>query len=436
MIATGILIGILATAAALFALGGLVPMAPLIGAGAMIAMLLAAIVDARISSARDRIEIAREVPEILSLGAPNRAQITVTNRTPRTMTVAVRDDPPPGFETTRRTFMLRLQPFEQRRVSYLTTPTTRGDHEFGQLHVRCLSRLRLAWWQCDVPATETVRVYPDLAQIREFDALARRGRLDDIGVRAAPMRGEGTEFESLREYVPDDSFRSIDWKATARRGAPITRQYRVERHQRVLVALDAGRMMAPRCGQMTRLDWSVNAALMLAHVAGRMGDLVGLLVFSDRIGSFVAPTHGAAQTERLLQELYAVRAEPVEPDFGAAVTFLRHRARKRAMICLFTDLVDPDVSSEALSYISSLRPQHLPMVATIPDEETARMAAARPDDVTGAYEKALAARALGERELALGRLRAQGVAVVDAAPDDLAAAVVNRYLSVKRMGML
>jgi len=436
VIPSALLIGLLLAATPLFALGAYEPMLPLAGLGVMLGLLLAASLDARLSRARDALEVSRELPSALSLGVPNTVTVAVRNRSGRALRLLVKDDPPPEFDTPERLRALRLDPWQLERVTYRTTPTRRGDYRFGGLHVRGLSRLRLAWWQRDLPADEEVRVYPNLQQLAEFDALARRGRLEELGLRAARARGEGTEFESLREYVPDDSFRDIDWKATARRGAPITRQFQAERNQTLVIMIDSGRMMAAHSGGMARVDHAVNAALMLAHVAGRMGDTVGLLVFSDRVKSFVAPAHGAAQTERMLEELYALRAELVEPDFRAAITFLRARARKRAMVCAFTDLVDPDISREALSYLASLRPQHLPVVATISDDQVEALADADPARPIEAYAKALAARTLAERELALARLRSRGVLVCDARAGELSAAVVGRYLAIKRRGVL
>ncbi len=436
MIPSRLLIGLLLAAVPLFALGGVLPMLPAVGLGVMLALLALAVADMRRSRARDEVEVTRQAPDVLSLGVPNRVELTLHNRSGRRLRLRVKDDPPGEFDTPERMRAVTLDPWERRTVSYLTTPRRRGDYAFGALHLRGLSRLRLAWWERTVPAEETVRVYPNLQQVREFDALARRGRLEDLGLRAIRSRGEGTEFESLREYLPDDSFRSIDWKATARRGAPITRQYQAERNQALLLMIEAGRMMSAPANDMTRVDYAVNAALMLAHVAERMGDTVGLLTFSDRVKSFVAPGRGGMQTERILEELYALEAELVEPDYAGAVSFLRSRARKRALICAFTDLVDADVSAAALSYLASLRPQHLPMVATIHDAETMALAATEPSTPGEAYEKAVAQRATGERALALARLQSRGVLVVDAAPEALAISVVNRYLTVKRRGLL
>ncbi len=437
MIPSTLLIVLLLATVPLFALGGLEPMLSAAALGLMVGLLVAAWVDVRRSRRRAAaLEVTRDLPPALSLGAPNRVGIVLHNRSDRWLRLIVKDDPPAGFATPERARRLTLAPWAHTRISYPTTPLRRGDHRFGDLHVRGLSRLRLGWWQRDLPAEQVVRVYPNLQQLSEYDALARRGRPAEMGLRVVRARGEGTEFESLREYVPDDSFRAIDWKATARHGMPITRQFQVERNQTLIVMIDAGRMMGAPVGELTRVDYAVNAALMLAHVAGRMGDTVGLLVFADRVRSFVMPAHGAARSERLLEELYAVQAELVEPDFRAAVSFLRAHARKRALICAFTDLVDTDISARAIAYLSSLRPQHLPLVVTIADEELEAMAAAAPERPLEAYEKAIASRTLEERSAALAHLRARGVLVCDAHPDDLTAAVVSSYLAIKRRGLL
>ena len=443
MIPTGLLIGILLAATPLLALGALDARFPLLAVGIMAAALLAAAADNLLSRRATLLQAERDTPEVLSLGAPNRIVITVRSRCNHPLILIVKDDPPPEFTTPRRWKRLRLPPHWSQRLSYRTTPYRRGDFRFGDLHVRVLSRLRLSWWQRTIPAAENVRVYPNLQDVRRWEALARRGRLEDLGIRAR-TRGEGTDFESLREYVPDDSFRNIDWKATAKRGKPITRQFQVERNQNLLILIDSGRMMAAPCGAptsasaggLTRLDLSVNAALMLAHVAATLGDSVGMLTFADSIKSFLPPGRGREQTRRLLEELYALQPEMVEPDYRTATTYLRSRSRKRALVVAFTDLVDVEVSGQVLAYLAALAPQHLPMVVTVRDQELETLASQSPEEEMDVYEKAIASRALAERELALARLRRRGAHVCDAQPDDLVAAVVNHYLFIKRRGLL
>jgi len=439
LIPTGPLIGILLVATPLLGLGAVDARAPLLGVGIMLGALLVALADNLISRRTTPLELQRRAPEVLSLGAANRIEVRVRNRCPRAVILLVRDDPPPEFITPDRGGRLRLAAHQERRVAYPTTPHQRGDFRFGDLHLRALSRLRLSWWQRRVPAAETIRVYPNLQDVSRWEALARRGRLQDLGVRSR-LRGEGTEFESLREYVPDDCFRHVDWKATAKRGQPITRQFQTERNQILLIMLDCGRMMAAPPGEdraaLTRLDLSVNAALMLAHVAATLGDWVGMLTFADRIKRFVPPGRGRDQTRRLLEELYSLQAEMVEPDYRAATTYLRSRSRKRALVAAFTDLVDAEVSGQVLAYLAALAPHHLPMVVTIRDESLEALAAQEPSAPLDVYEKAIAVRALADRALALAKLRQRGAYICDARPEDLTAVAINQYLIIKRRGVL
>ena len=436
MVPTGLLIGILIAATPLFAFGIYDLSFAQLGLGVMAVALVVAFLDNLAASRLCNVEISRELPQVLSLGAENTIKIAVRNPTRRTLRLLVKDDPPPEFITPTRRWSLLLGPYEVGEIRYRTTPVRRGDAEFGDLHLRVLSRLRLSWRQRTIKAGESAKVYPNLLEVYKYQALARRGRLEDMGLRAVRMRGEGTEFESLREYLPDDSFRHIDWKATAKRGKPITRQFQTERSQTLMILVDSGRMMSAHCGNLTRLDLSVNAALMLAHVAATSGDSVGLLTFAEQVKTFVPPRKGPEQTRALVEELYNIQADLVEPDYRGAFGYLRNRARKRALVAVFTDLVDAQVSGQLLAYVGALAPHHLPLVVTIRDEQMAAISRQIPSDGVGAYEKALAARMLQERALALARLRQRGALVCDAPPDDIVAMTVNHYLAIKRQGLL
>ncbi len=436
MVPAGLLIGILIAATPLFALGVYDLSFAQMGVGVMVVTLVVALLDNLAAIRLCDVEISRELPQVLSLGAENTVRITVRNPTGRTLHLLVKDDPPSEFITPTRRWSLLLRPYEVGEIRYRTTPVRRGDAEFGDLHLRVLSRLRLSWRQRTISAAERAKVYPNLLEVYRYQALARRGRLEDMGLRAVRMRGEGMEFESLREYLPDDSFRRIDWKATAKRGKPITRQFQTERSQTLMILVDSGRMMSAHCGDLTRLDLSVNAALMLAHVAATSGDAVGLLTFADRVKTFVPPRKGPEQTRALVEELYNIRADLVEPDYRGVFGYLRNRARKRALVAVFTDLVDAEVSGQLLAYLGALAPHHLPLVVTIRDEQTDAISRQMPVNVVGAYEKALAARMLQERALLLARLRQRGALVCDAPPDDIVAMTVNHYLAIKRQGLL
>jgi uncharacterized protein (DUF58 family) len=261
--------------------------------------------------------------------------------------------------------------------------------------------------------------------------LARRGRLQEAGLRASRRFGTGTEFESLREYQPDDDYRRINWKATARRGRPMTAEFETERSQNVLALLDAGRLMATEVGGLTKLDHALNTSLLLAYVAALRGDRVGLLAFGDRVLTYLPPRRGRHAFLAMLATLYNLAAEPVEPDFDRAFEFLAARQMRRSLLVLFTDLTDRDVSSALVQHLARLARQHLAVCVTLGDPAVLTAASATPSTTAAVYERVVAARLLEERAEVLSALRQRGAITLDVPADRLTVAVVNKYLELK-----
>lgn len=383
-----------------------------------------------------RLTVSRQVEDRLSLAQANPVRLEVANRCRLPLSLVVKDDAPWEFQASRREIPLRLAPFERVQVTYTLTPPRRGDFDFADLHVRGLSLLRLSQWQRHFPAARQVKVYPDLLGLERYVTLARAHRLEQAGFRPLRYLGEGAEFDFLREYSPDDDFRKIDWKATARHGRPVTRQYDLERSQTLMLAIDAGRMMCAEIGSISKLDYAINAALMLAYVAVEADDAVGLTVFADELETFVPPGKGLRQVGLLAEQLYAVQAVLREPDYGAAFALLGRRTQRRALVVTFTDLVDREASAHLLVNVLALSPRHLPLVVTLRDPRLDTLARARPAAAQEAYQRAVATDLLAQRRLALASLRAGGALVLDAAPADLTVATVNRYLEVKQRALL
>jgi uncharacterized protein (DUF58 family) len=188
-----------------------------------------------------------------------------------------------------------------------------------------------------------------------------------LGVRKTRLYGRGTEFERLREYTPDDEFRQISWKATARRARPIAVEYQTERSQTVITLLDAGRLMRAPIGPLAKLDYAINTTLLMGYVAGLQGDYVGNLAFADDILSYLPPRTGRAQFHRLLETLYNVQSQPTVPDYHRAIAYLKAKRPKRALVVLFTDLAAGSNLEELIAAIASLQPRHLPMIVTMND---------------------------------------------------------------------
>jgi uncharacterized protein (DUF58 family) len=283
---------------------------------------------------------------------------------------------------------------------------------------------------------QPIRILPDLSALENTDDLAVRARSIEVGLRRLRRRGAGTEFESLRDYSSGDAFRDIDWKATARRGHVMVAQYEVERSQQVIVAIDAGRLMAARLGDRRKLDYAVSAALGIAGLARRAADRVGVHAFAATTLATVRPAAGAAAAAAIVEALADVEPQPDESDYDRAALELQRTYRKRSLIVVFTDLFDPVASGSVLAALGLLLRRHLVLVALMNDAALADALAAEPRDVTSAYRAALATSLTAERERAVAGLRARGMLVVDVPARELRIATLDAYLDVKTRGLL
>ncbi len=398
--------------------------------------ILLIIIDGRLAEPVQRIEIWREHQQKLNLGIENRIAIRLRNNGRRAIIFSLRDEPPDAFTVSQRVFEGACAPRQEWTGQYTVTPLNRGMYRFGSFTLRWQGPLGLLIRQQRVPAEAEVRVYPNLLDVQRYDLLLRRNRLQEMGLRHSRQRGEGTEYERLREYQPDDDFRRIDWKATARRNRPITTEYETERSQNVFLAIDTGRMMQSPVERISKLDYVINASLLLTYVATGKGDKVGLMTFADQIGAFLSPGQGKGQFYKALEVLYAVRPEPVEPDYQYALNYMALKQRRRSLIVLFTDISSGAGMESLATHAAILRRSNLLLIVTISDPDVVEAARLRPNNSLTAYQRAAAGQVLEERRLTLDRLRQQGVLVLDAPANKLSTEVINRYLELKAQTLL
>lgn len=405
-------------------------------AGLYILLVLALFyVDWRLAGSPQRFGLSRRHDMKLSLGANNPVAVSLYNPGPRPVSVWVRDEPPDAFTIDTRVLSGEVPPQQVWLQTYHLRPLRRGDYRFGDLNLRWLAPLGLLVRQARIPAAGPVKVYPNLLDIRRYDLLLKHNRLQEMGLRHTRMWGEGADFERLREYLPDDDFRRIDWKATARRNSPITVEYQTERSQAVFAVVDTGRMMQSPVAQIAKLDYVVNAVLLLAYVATGKGDKVGLMTFADRVTTYLSPKQGRGQFNRMLELLYAVEAQPVEPDY-AALSYLALKQRKRSLVVIFTDLSGEIGVSALLTQVGVLAKHSLPVVVTISDPDVIAAARQTPADSLSAYQRAAAGQVLDERQLTLGSLNRQGILTLDVPANQLSTSVINRYLELKGKQLL
>jgi uncharacterized protein (DUF58 family) len=389
----------------------------------------------------------------LSLGAWNLVQIELVNQTARRQRVLLRDLAPLSFalDLPASVFNRNLPARARETLSYHVRPPRRGDAAFGDLYLRIEGPLGLVRRSFKQAGTaQPVRVYPNLRELRRYDLLVRRGLEAQPAGRPVRVAGASTEFERVREYLPDDEFRHINWKATARRGQPMVNQFEAERSQNLVVMLDAGRAMAaladaPRLSDgdeeeddrglsLTKFDHALNAALLLAHVASQRGDRVALLAYVDDVRAFVPPQRGRRALLATVGALYNLRAEPIEPDHGRAFDFLAQRNLRRSLVILFTDLADRESSASLAAHVLRVARQHLVVCVTLGDPNVRRPAQRRPQDGASLYEKMVAQQLLDERAAVLARLAAHGVLTIDTDADRLNPKLIGTYLELKQRG--
>jgi uncharacterized protein (DUF58 family) len=421
-------------AAVFFLLSPLVPPLYFVGVLLDCGILAACLVDVGLLRQAKRLHAERACDPTLSLAAHNPVTLRAVNRATFPIRFHLKDTPPPGFPADRRLFTAMLRPGEVWSATYHVTPPERGDFAFGTLYLRCRTPLGLLIRSVTIPASAAVKVYPNVSQIREYELLARQDRASQMGLRHTKRVGVGLEFERLREYRPDDEPRRVDWKATARRGLLMTREFEIERSQNVMLILDLGRTMASRLEALTKVDLAVNACVLIAYVAALADDRVGLYTFAAEPGPLLPPARGKGQVLRLLEALYRVRGGTEEANYRTAFASLSGQLRKRALVIVFTDLIDPDSSRRLIETVPMLASKHLVVCVAFGDHELTALIGSKPAMSDDVYRQAVAISMLEDRRLAIAELSRRGVLVVDASPSDLAVAVVNKYLELKRAG--
>ena len=427
---------ILLLAAPIIALGVLLRGFEWIGWIYAVVIVIFFFVDWRMAGSVDRFNVERQHESKLSLGVQNPVTISVRNRFRRGTSFEVRDEAPEAFQIETRLMSGNVQPLGTWTGVYHLQPLRRGDYAFGNITLRWKGPLGLVFRQGMVKAAGPVKVYPNLLDVRMYDLLLRKNRLQELGLRTTRMFGEGTEVGRLREYLPDDEYRRINWKATARRHRPVTVQYQTERSQTVIAVLDTGRMMQSPVANIAKLDYAVNAVLFLGYVAAGKGDRVGVMSFADDVSHYLAPRQGRGQFYRMLEVLYAVDAQQVEPNYRKALTYLAVKQRRRALVVIFTDLSSGASLDSLVAQVSLLARSSLPLVVTISDPDVHAAANQEPTDSLTVYQRASAAQMLDERRIVLDTLRKRGVLTLDVPANQLSLAVINRYLELKGRTML
>lgn len=420
------------------------PAAAKIGFAADIMVLIALILDWQLTPSSSLITAVRQAEERLSIGRDNEVKIAITYKGQLPLRAHVRDDCPAEIESSCHGFACTLYPGETTQLSYNLRPTRRGAYSFGKLNIRYLSMLGLFWRETKIDLSKAVKVFSDLKALHELTV--RLSHSSEQGELHQRKRGQGTEFASLREYSVGDDSKAIDWNATARRDRPVVRTYETEQEQRLLVLIDAGRMMVSDLEGLTRYDRALNAALCLALTGLTHNDQVGIGIFADKPLLYLPPKRGKAYMNRILEATFAIEPRMVEPDYAGILAYFAAAQKGRSLMVVLTDLTDPTGSQALLNGLASLSPRHLPFCVTLKDRQVTQIAQdstrnhfeqlKASEGRERIYKRAIALDLLSQRELALSVLARRGCLILDCPPQELSDQLVDKYLEVKARARL
>jgi len=400
----------------------------------LLILLALCIIDLAIAGSPRKLALQRELPGALRLGESTSARLLITNAGRRRVRGIVRDGWQPSAGAGPRTQKLSVPAGERRAIVSALTPFRRGERRAHHVTVRSFGPLGLVARQASIAAPGAIKVLPPFNARKHLPSrLARLRELD--GASSVMVRGQGTEFDSLRDYVRGDDVRSIDWRATARRKDLVVRTWRPERDRRVVIVIDSGRTSAARIDNEPRLDTAFESALLLAALATKAGDRVDLVIYDRRVRGRVQGASGPELLNRMVNSMATVDPELIEMDWTVVPGLVRSITSSRALVVLCTSIDAPGASRGLLTALPELSKKHLVVVSSVTDPSVLATAALRSDR-REVYLAAAAERALLDQARVSAAIRQSGADVVTGAPADLPPALADRYIALKAAGRL
>lgn len=427
----------------------------LVGAPVIVAFgaaVLVVVVTAGYDGVRSRVHrdvtITRRHPPVVVLGSSSQIEWEIRSDNDRAIRVLVAEPFPASLGAVTRRFAVTVPAHSTVGVSTTIKPSRRGRYAFDHMTVRAVGPLGLMSSQRDVELPSVMRIHPRFRSAGEAELRIRRAHMLEVGTRRIVGLGGGTDFEQLREYEVDDEYRQIDWTATARAGRPVVRTYRAERNQHVMILLDSGRVQAGLVGGVPRVEYAMDAAMMLATISTRLGDHCGLVGFDRGVRTVVPPGRRRDQVSRISEAMFDMEPELAESDYAGAFSFAAERFGRRMMMVLLTDVVDHVVSEALMPALPTLMRKHVVVIAAARDPRLDQWAAGDgPDTGVGIDDadvgpgdrmsrRLAAIETLTTRRLAVARLRSTGAVVIDTLPERMASELGDAYLMVKGTGRL
>jgi uncharacterized protein (DUF58 family) len=407
---------------AMFRIGGLILL--LLGIAVVIDGLLA-------YSKREGIIAERISPERFSIGDPNKVVIRLLNHYGFPVRVSIIDELPIQFQERKWIRKASVERNAEYQLEYLLRPVTRGEYQFDNINVYIHAPLQLVKRRYTFPAKEIVKVYPSYVQMRRYQLLAVSNRLQEVGVRSIRRIGHSMEFEQIKEYVRGDDYRTINWKATARKDGLMVNNYTDERSQQIYCLINKGRVMKMPFEGMTLLDYAINASLVLSNVALVKQDKAGIITFEKNIDVFLQADKKPTQMNLVLETLFKQKTEFLEPDFEKLFSVIRNRITNRSLLVLFTNFESVESLQREMPALKKIAHYHLLLVVFFENTELKSLIERKAGVLEDIYIKTIAEKMAHEKRLMIKELHKNGIPSILTTPENLTVNTVNKYLELK-----
>jgi len=404
----------------------------IIGQISMSAILVITVYDYYILYKRRSGFIATRVcPNRLSNGDDNKILIVLENRYAFPVHTNIIDEIPFQFQRRDVNFSAEIKSKETKIIEYALRPVKRGVYHFGIIRVYVSSGIRLVIRRYDLGAEQSAEVYPAYLQIRKYELMAIHNHLSDIGIKKVRKIGHNIEFEHIKEYVEGDDFRTINWKATARKNELMVNLYQDEKSQNVYSLIDKGRVMQMPFEGMSLLDYAINSSLVLSNVAIKKEDKAGIMTFEKAFDGFVPADKKRNQMRLILNFLYKQSTTYGETDFSNLYVRIKHKLKRRSLLLLYTNFESIHSFERQLPYFRKLAHAHLLVVIFFENTELTSLINTRPDDTLGIYRKVIAEQFAHEKMQIVKILRKHGIQAVLTKPGELSVNIINKYIELK-----
>lgn len=383
-----------------------------------------------------KIDAYRTLPEKLSNGDENDIYITVVNRYFNIIAIEVIDEIPVQFQVRNIKFNLWLKPGQSQRIHYQIRPTKRGEYTFNDLNVYASVVTKLLQRRYTIPAEKTLPVYPSFIQMRKYELLAISNKLQMTGIKKIRRIGHNFEFDQIKNYTVGDDFRTVNWKATARKNDLMVNLYMDERAQNVYSIIDMGRLMKMPFNGLTLLDYSINATLVISNIAMRKQDKAGVISFSHRIESVLAADRKSTHINNILELLYHQRTNFLDSNFELLYQLVRRKINQRSLLILYTNFESVSSMQRQLPYFRNLAKSHLLVVVFFQNTELKKVFERDAKGTEDIYIKTIAEKFDYEKRLITKELEANGIHSILTAPENLTVNTINKYLELKARGLI